>query len=238
MKKADLSIVIPTRNEERIVKENLMKLHTFVKSISNVQSYELVVSDFSTDNTPKIVDELQKKFGNIRLVQAKKRGIGEGIRQGIHAAKYPLVFFYPVDLTYNLESIPGIIRGVTDHDADIVLGSRRVKGGKEVRSKKRIYFSLLYSFFINLFFQLNIKDTQGTMLFKREKVMKFLSKITSNDGFFQTEMLIYGEKNGLLIREYPTVQVDRRDGESNVNPFKEGFSMFSQILKKMIEIKF
>ena len=89
---------------------------------------------------------------------------------------------------------------------------------------------------INIMFGLGIKDTQGLLAFRREKV-GFLDAIKSNDGFFQTEVLLYSRMKGLNIKEYPVTQRDRPGEESNVNPFREGCSMLKKVIGKFYEIR-
>lgn len=237
MKKINVSVIIPTRNEQDILKKNLIKINDFISNLNFVNDYELIISDFSNDATPDIAKDLQKKYKKIKLIKAEKRGIGEGIRQGIKNSRFDLIFFYPIDLTYNLNSIRGMLKTIINNDYDIVLGSRRVKGGEEIKSIKRKVFSLIYSYLVNLLFNLNIKDTQGIVVFKKKRV-KFIDKIKADDGFFQTEILIYGRMNKLKIKEYPTIQKDRKDEESNIVPLKEGFCMLKQSFNKFSEINF
>jgi len=231
----NLSVVIPTRNEENIVQKNLEKIELFISKLPKIKSYELIMSDYSTDKTPNIIGQMMKKNKHIKLVKAAKRGIGEGLRKGMLSAQHEIVLFYPIDVTYSLNTIPLMIEGITNKKVDIALGSRRVSGGYEQKSTKRKIFSLLFTLLITLLFNLRIKDTQGLLAFNKKKV-DYLKKIKSSDGFFQTEILIDGKRKGLRIKEYPTIQKDRPEEESNINPFKEGWSMLKKVTGKFIAI--
>ena len=69
MQKITLSVIIPTRNEQRIVKKNLLTIDSYISKHKLVNKYELVISDYSTDNTPAIVKFMQKKNKKIKFIQ-------------------------------------------------------------------------------------------------------------------------------------------------------------------------
>ena len=55
-----LSIVIPVRNEEIVIKKIINRLENDLKNLS----YEIIfVNDFSTDNTSDVIEELIKTKG-------------------------------------------------------------------------------------------------------------------------------------------------------------------------------
>ena len=58
-----LSIVVPTYNE----KDNINALFERLDAALDNISYEVVFVDDSSDNTPDIIMELQKKHNNVQL---------------------------------------------------------------------------------------------------------------------------------------------------------------------------
>ena len=59
-----LSIIIPIRNEEFIIKKIVDQLESKLK----ISSYEIVfINDFSTDNTTKVIEELIKTKPQINI---------------------------------------------------------------------------------------------------------------------------------------------------------------------------
>jgi hypothetical protein len=119
---------------------------------------------------------------------------------------------------------------IENENYDLVIGSKGHKESSVKRSKSRGIFSAAFNFLINLFFRLNIKDTQGTLMFKGFQVTNFLDKIKSNDLFFTVELIAFARKFNLRILEIPVTVEDKRKS-SKINPLKDGFLAFVKILQ-------
>ena len=67
-----LSIVIPVRNEEIVVKKIIDQLEYELKNLP----YEIIfINDFSTDYSPGLIKEIIKTKEQISLYDNKKRGL-------------------------------------------------------------------------------------------------------------------------------------------------------------------
>ena len=65
-----LSIVIPVRNEETVIKKIIDQLEYELKNLP----YEIIfINDFSTDNSPSLIKEIIKTKEQINLYDNKKR---------------------------------------------------------------------------------------------------------------------------------------------------------------------
>jgi len=226
-----LSLIVPTRNEEKIVDTNLKALDAHLKSCPDIGDYEILVCDYSTDNTPEIIKSLGKRNHNIKYVPAKKRGIGAGIRAGLKHSLHEYVMLYPIDLSWDLNCIRDSLDSLKSKDSDIVLASREHKDSVTTRTKKRIFFSKIYSIIINVAFGLKVNDTQCTFAAKKEDIDKFLDRLDSDSAFLQTQIIIYGKKNGLKIKEIPTIVKDTRP-DSKINVIRDGTQMLKEIIQE------
>jgi glycosyltransferase involved in cell wall biosynthesis len=85
----NLSVIIPTYNEEKFIRKTVMQIH------ENLPKAEIiVVSDGSTDNTTGIVKNLQKKVKNLKLIEFKRnRGRDASIIHGFKIAKGDIIGF-------------------------------------------------------------------------------------------------------------------------------------------------
>lgn len=232
----DVSLIVPTRNEEKIAEKNFMVLYKYLKKSSRVKRFEIIVCDHSTDSTPTIAKKLAKKYKEFRYLYVPRRGIGSGVTAGLKAAKYDVIEFYSIDLTYDISFLDGALSYLDRFD--IVLGSRGFRKLAPIKSWKRKFFSKCYNVIVNVVFDLGIRDTQGLFMVKGEKVKKFLDRLTSPDGFMQTQLLVYGKKYGLHIKEVPVLQRDRSDKDSNINPVREGMSIVKNILRTVPDLYF
>ena len=69
----------------------------------------------------------------MRLIQHPvNRGYGAALKTGFNAATGDLLAFLDADGTYPPESFPELCRGVEEHDADLIIGSRMLGGESEM----------------------------------------------------------------------------------------------------------
>ena len=228
-----LSLLVLTRNEEKIVGENLIQIHSYLSNLKEIKDFEILVCDYSVDKTPQLVANLSKDFSSIHYVEVKRKGIGAGLKAGIDRASKEFSMFYPIDMSWSLSVIKDSIEAAKRGN-DVVLGSRFCKGSIVKRPIARNLFSFFYNSLVWLLFGLKIKDTQGTILFNIKRVKSFRSKLESDDPFLQTEILIYAKNNNLRIIEIPCEVIDYRE-ESKINPIIIGSNMFYRLLTKKLK---
>jgi glycosyltransferase involved in cell wall biosynthesis len=90
-KRAEISVVIPSFNEEKYIGRLLRSLEK-----QSFKNFEIIVADGgSTDRTRKIAS----KFPRVRIVIEKRRGIGIGRNAGAHAARGKIIVFIDADTT-------------------------------------------------------------------------------------------------------------------------------------------
>jgi len=218
-----LSLIVLTRNEALCVEKNLNLIYSYLKE--NFSDAEIIVSDFSEDKTPEIVNKISSKIKGIKLVKVPKRGIGAGLKAGMNAASNEIIMFFPIDLSWNLETIKRSVKKL-NNNSDFVIGSRWCMGGSTKRPLIRNIFSKIYNTLVNVLFGINVKDTQGTFAIKRTNLKKFDNLLESDDPFLQTEIVLHVKNNGLQISNV----VERR-GHSNISLFRESRLMFYKIIR-------
>ena len=232
MKTYNVSMIIPTRNEEKIVVHNLEKINRYLKNSRIIRNYEILVSDYSTDKTPEKIKELGRKNPKIRYIDAGKKGIGAGILAGLKNSRLDYIVLYPIDLSWNFESIEKSIQTLETHD--IVLASREHKNSITSRPMKRIAFSKIYNFIIKKAFGLKINDTQCNFAARRTDINKYINKLDSDSAFLQTQILIHAKKIGLSIIEIPAIVNDTRP-DSKIDVLKDGTQMLKEIINEKLK---
>lgn len=98
VRKISLTIGIPAYNEEVNIESLLLSI--FSQKQENFILQEIIVySDGSTDNTIKIIKELQKKFPMVRLIEGKKqRGKIFALNQIFHSFKSDILIVLDGDI--------------------------------------------------------------------------------------------------------------------------------------------
>jgi len=225
-----ISIIVPTYNE----KENLPVL---VKKIFDLKIPDLsllIIDDASPDGTGQIAEELAKKYPLKVIHRQGKLGLGSAYRLGFKKALEQgadLIFEMDADLSHNPYDIPRFIAG-TD-EADIVLGSRRIKGGKIAGwNLWRKFCSWGGAETSRLALGLKVKDpTTGFRCYKKEILEKIpFEKIKSNGYAWQEEILFLAEMYGAKIKEIPITFIDRKKGKSKFS-LREVAEFFVTLIK-------
>lgn len=119
-----VSVIVCGRNEEENFKKNLSSLLT-----QNYREFEIVaVNDQSIDNSKDVLEEFQKHYKNLRLVDVQENdrfwnGKKYGLTLGIKAAAYDNLLFIDADcVPASKDWITEMASGFGNNNKEIVLG--------------------------------------------------------------------------------------------------------------------
>ncbi len=196
-----VSIVVPTKNEERNIERLLVwGLQQAAQLHSLKYEYEAIVVDDSSDSTPQIAANL-----GARVVKGQGRGLGQAIIDGIKASSGDIVVVMDADLSHNPHAIPGLIRPILEQGYEMVIGSRCVKGGnsgewtfvRKVSSRIACLLALPVT---------RVRDaTSGFFAFRKS----ILKGITLKPTSWKIMLEILVKANPTLVRELP-IQFEKR----------------------------
>jgi len=210
-------VMIPTYNE----KENIKILIDKILSLKIKNLHVVVADDSSPDGTWKIVQEISRKNKNVHLLLRKKdKGRGSAGRDGfIYCVKHgaDVIVEMDADMSHDPKYIPLMIKELKN--ADLVLGSRRVEGSKEIgRSLLRKFVTWGANLYIKLMLGIKVKDcNSGFRCFKRKVLEAInLKKLESKGPAIVQEVLFKVHLNGFKIKEIPITFVDRTKGRSKL----------------------
>ena len=219
-------VVIPTYDE----KDNVRKMAEAVfaqfpsetQALNNsiTQTIELLfVDDNSPDGTGEVIEEMMKSEPRIHcLHREKKEGLGRayiaGFRTAIEFGADRIVQM-DCDFSHDPKDLPRLIA----EDADLVIGSRYVKGGDTPGWPfKRRLISRAGGIFIRTVTGMPLRDpTGGFKCWKASTLRKIDFETVGSKGYsFQLEMNHRTWKAGCSIKEIPIVFTDRVAGYSKI----------------------
>ena len=209
-------IIIPTYNE----KENIASLIDEILKLSIKDLHIVVVDDFSPDETWKIVEDISKKEKNIHLLLRKtKRGRGYAGKDGFIYClknKADIIIEMDADFSHDPKYIPSMLEEIKNYD--IILGSRRIKGAKEVgRGVIRKIITKLANLYIKIMLGIKVKDSNsGFRCFKRAVLEKITQGLKSKGPSIIQEVLFKAHLKGFRIKEIPITFVNRKKGRSKL----------------------
>lgn len=212
----EVSVVIPTKNEEQAVGCCLEKV---LKSFRehNIDG-EIILTDNSTDRTPEIAQSM-----GARVVTPDRLGYGYAYKYGFAQARGNYIVMGDADNTYDFEDIPRLLAPLRDGTADMVMGSRlkgKILPGSMPTLHKYIGNPMLTAF-LNFFFKAGVSDSHsGFRAFTKEAYEEMHLRSTGME--FASEMIIEAARRGIRIKEIPIVY-HPRIGESKLSSFSDGW---------------
>jgi glycosyltransferase involved in cell wall biosynthesis len=209
-KKKSVDIVVPIYNEEEELAQNIVKLYQFLsKNITDYVWRVVIADNASTDNSLEIAKKLARKYSKIAFVHLNLKGRGRAVKKVWQEGKSDICVYMDVDLSTDLNSLSNLLKSF-DKGYNIAIGSRLLSESKVIgRPIKREILSRVYNILIKSAFWTRFSDAQcGFKAVSRKVVKELIPKITDNAWFFDSELLIMGEKLGYRIYEVPVKWVD------------------------------
>jgi dolichol-phosphate mannosyltransferase len=210
-------IAIPTYNE----RENIVNLVQAIQSAAPATDI-LIIDDNSPDGTGKIADEMAARDNTIHVMHRPgKLGLGTAYIAGFHYAierGYDFVFEMDADFSHNPTYLPRFFE--LAGNADVVIGSRYVKGGGTPNwSPLRKFISGGGNMFARAMLGIPVHDcTAGYRCYRTTALRALnLDAIHAQGYAFQVEMTYNFWKSGFRIRELPIIFEDRRVGKSKMS---------------------
>ena len=210
-------IIIPTYNE----RENISRLINEILKLKIKDLHIIVVDDNSPDKTGEAVKEMEKKDENVHLLlRTEDRGRGAAGRSGfIYCLENnaDVIVEMDADFSHDPKYIPALLSELKN--ADVVLGSRRASGGKEIgRSPVRKLITLLANLYIRIILGIKVKDANSGFRCFSRKAMEAVDpyRLASKGPSIVQEVLFKAHLKGLRIKEVPIVFKDRTEGKSKL----------------------
>ena len=210
-----LSIVIPVRNEEIVIKKIIDQLEYELKNLP----YEIIfINDFSTDNTPELIKEIIKTKEQISLYDNKKKGLGGAITEGINKAKGEAVCIMMCDLSDNIDDLKKYYNIIKNEQVDAVFGSRFIKGSKiNYYPKKKLILNRIFNLATKLLFVSDYNDfTNAFKIYRRDALLKTFPLVSESFNIFlELPLKIISRK--MKYKIIPISWINRKEGTSKFN---------------------
>ncbi|MEJ2871573.1 polyprenol monophosphomannose synthase [Actinomycetospora sp. OC33-EN08] len=216
-------VVVPTYDE----RENLPGLVERV--LATVPAARiLVVDDGSPDGTGELADGMAARDDRIAVLHHRpKRGLGAAYVDAfahvmaVHEADdVGWILQMDADGSHAPEDLPALLAAARTEDADLVLGSRYVPGGRVVNWPwYRDALSRSANVYSRAALRLPVRDvTGGFRLFRREVLAAVTATPVSSQGYcFQVDLAFRVQRGGYTVREVPIVFTERRAGASKMS---------------------
>ena len=217
----DLVIGIPAYNEENNIASIILKLQKITNQI-------IVCDDGSTDMTAEIAE----KLGVIVIQHEKNFGYGAAIRSIFQKTKelnFDILVTFDADGQHRVSDIQTVVEPIIKNIADIVVGSRFLKSGKNEVPDYRKFGIKIITKITNVSLNEKLTDSQSGF---RAYSRKALSELFPSDYGMgvSTEILIKASNKGLKIAEVP-IKILYEGETSTHDPVSHGVSVILSTMK-------
>ena len=211
----NISIILPSFNEEKNLKILLPQLNCVLKSLET--DFEIIVVDAkkSSDNPEDVCKE-----NNTKYIRQESYGYADAFKKGIKESKFPLVLVVDADNSQDISKIPlmyaEIIKG-----ADVVIGSRYVDGGVTDDPPASVLMSKLLNNTYRFFLGFKEKDVSTDFrIYKKNLLDGIDTECKDFDVIEETLFLLKKHNPDLIIKEIPIHYRKRAEGISKRKLFK------------------
>jgi dolichol-phosphate mannosyltransferase len=211
-------VIVPTYNE----RDNLPVVVGRLLELPGVRV--LVVDDASPDGTGAAADTLAAAHGGRVHVlhRTGARGLGlsyiDGMRWALQHSDATHVCQMDADLSHDPADVPRLLDAA--RQADLVIGSRYVKGGRiENWPRRRMMLSAFANRYVRLLTGLRVADcTSGFRCWRRGALERLpLDRIASDGYAFLVELVWEAAAARCRIAEVPITFVERVHGASKLS---------------------
>jgi glycosyltransferase involved in cell wall biosynthesis len=199
-----VEVVIPVYNEERVLAASIQRLLDYLRSGFSFPFVVTIVDNASTDGTFAIAQRLAAQLTGVRAVHLDLKGRGRALRYAWENSEADVVAYMDVDLSTKLDAFFPLVAPLLSGHSDLAIGSRLARGATVVRSRKREFLSRGYNLLLRWTFHARFSDAQcGFKAGRIEIVRALLPAVEDNAWFFDTELLLLAQRNGIRIYEVP-----------------------------------
>lgn len=233
-----IAFVVPVYNEEKILTDSIEKLYHYFERNIPYDWIIAIANNASTDSTKVIAEELCKKYPRLRLVHLDLKGRGRALKQAWTCFDCDAVGYCDVDLATDISHVKELFDSVLENGYDISTGNRYLEGSNSNRTKDRLFYSKIYIYMVKSLFNTKLSDFQcGFKAINKKAFDKLVRSIDNNEWFFDTELLLRAEHNGLKIRQIPVKWNEMRVKDSRVNILDTGYKYTKQITGLKLKLR-
>ena len=220
-----ISVVIPAHNEEgsiaQVVERSFQALAQMGRS-----GEVLVVNDGSTDGTARILEGLQRQYGELRVFSHRRnRGMTAALQQMFAASGGDIVILIPADMESDpLLDVPALVDHMETTNLDVVAGWRQGRNDGKVLASK------IYNFVMRTVGGVHVHDGNWIKAMRRE-VIENLPPLRSDWHRF---ILLIAAHAGFRIGEVPTYYQPRTTGSSKFGFWRIPVSFLDILVLKFL----
>jgi putative flippase GtrA len=212
-----VDIVVPVYNEEAILESSVDQLRAHLEKGFPFRWRIVIADNASTDATPTIATRLADADERVVHLRLSEKGRGRALRAAWSSSDADVVAYTDVDLSSGLTGLLPLVAPLVSGHSDLSVGSRLSSSSVVARGPKREVISRCYNALLRVVFAVRFRDAQcGFKAGRADVVQRLLPAVEDDAWFFDTELLVLAEHNGLRVHEVPVDWVEDTDSRVDV----------------------
>lgn len=214
-----LEVVVPVFNEQESLVNSIERLHNYMVEHLAIAWRITIADNASTDSTWELAVELADRLWGVTALHVDRKGRGHALRDAWEKSDATVVAYLDVDLSTDLDALAPLIAPLMSGHSGIAIGTRLAHGASVKRGRKREFISRTYNRILHTVLRCQFTDAQcGFKALRSDVADALLPLIQDDQWFFDTELLVLAERNGIRIHEVPVDWID--DPNSSVDVFQ------------------
>lgn len=235
----DVSIVIPVYNEEGILREAVTEL---LEGLDTVRAqldapelrFEIIIAENgSRDRTVELAEHLASERSEVRTFSLGEPNYGKALRRGILEARGTWVICEEIDLC-DLDFHRRALEHLRMGDADMVVGSKAMKGSDDQRPLMRRAATRVLNGMLRIAVDFRGTDTHGLKAFHRETLVPVVEACVIDRDLFASELVIRAGRS-VNVMEIPITLAEKRAPAINLT--KRVPAVLKGMVKLMVAVR-
>ena len=212
-----IEVVVPVFDEEHVLERNVGVLVDYLDRHFPFRWRVTIADNASADGTADIAGRLAATVPGVAYLRLYEKGRGRALRAAWSSSDADVVAYMDVDLSTNLESFLPLVAPLLSGHSDIAIGTRLVFGSRIRRRLKREVLSRSYNCIVRALFGSHFSDAQcGFKALTASAAQRLVPLVEDEGWFFDTELLLLAERNGMRIHEVPVDWIEDLDSRVEI----------------------
>jgi putative flippase GtrA len=204
-------------DEQAALAASVRRLHEHLTTALPFAWRIVIADNASTDETPRIASVLAADLPGVDVLRLAEKGRGRALRAAWMASDADVVAYMDVDLSTDLRALLPLLAPLVSGHSDVAIGTRLAPASRVVRGAKREVISRTYNRLLHVTLGARFSDAQCGFKAVRADVARRLVPAVRDEGwFFDTELLVLAQREGLRIHEVPVDWVDDPDSRVDI----------------------
>jgi glycosyltransferase involved in cell wall biosynthesis len=217
----DVSIVIPVYNEEGILREAVTELLDGYETVRVALDWPeltievIIAENGSKDRTVELAEHLSNERPEVRSFSLGEPNYGKALKRGISEARGTWVICEEIDLC-DLDFHRRALEHLRHRDADMVVGSKAMKGASDHRPLMRRAATRVLNGMLRVALDFRGTDTHGLKAFHAATLRRVVEQCVIDRDLFASEFVIRAGRAGLRVIEIPIRLHEKRPPAINL----------------------